>query len=447
MLVSSFWQNFLDFLQKDEKNRFLVNVLKQIKPVSLTDSSLSLGCENVVLKNYLEKKKLEIERNLLLFNNQRLKTFFVLIEKKKTKEKEEKPLFAYENSLSNLLEKANIDERYCFENFAVSSSNQVAFAASQAVSEKIGKVYNPLFIYGNVGVGKTHLACAVARKALEKNPKTRVYYCPGDQFTNELIEAIRTKSTPSFRKKYRSLNLLIVDDIQFIAGKQTVQEEFFHTFNSIVKNKGQVILISDRPPNEIKKIEERLKSRFSGGLIVDIQPPDFELRTVILLIKAKEKNIDIEINAAKIIAEAVTDTRSLEGTLLSIYAKMINEPNQNKKTIDIEEVEKYLYNNQQLKKIKKTDPEEVVKTIASYFNLKYNQLKSPSRSNEVARARQITMFILRNKLNLKLELIARILKRKDHTTIIHGVNKILHLITTNPLFKKEVDQIIQTLNL
>ena len=446
-MVSRFWQNFLDFLQKDEKNRFLINVLKQTKPVSLTDTSLSLGCENVVLKNYLEKKASEIERNLLIFNNQRLRVVFVLTEKKKTKQKEEKPLFAYENNLSNLLEKANVDERYRLENFAVSSSNQVAFAASQAVSERLGKVYNPLFIYGDVGVGKTHLACAIARKVLEKNQKTRVYYCPGDQFTNELIEAIRNKSTPSFRKKYRSLNLLCVDDIQFIAGKQTVQEEFFHTFNSIIKNKGQVVLVSDRPPNEIKKLEERLRSRFSGGLIVDIQPPDFELRTVILLIKAKEKNIEIDINAAKVIAETITDARSLEGTLLSIYAKMVNEPNQNKKIIDIEEVEKYFHNNQQLKKIKKIDPEEVVKSIASYFNLKYSQLKSASRSNEIARARQITMFVLRNKLNLKLEHIARILKRKDHTTIIHGINKILHLTTTNPLFKKEVDQIIQVLDL
>lgn len=447
MLVSQFWQNFLDFLQKEEDKKFLVNVLKQTRPLSLTDNSLSLGCENIVLKNYLEKKTEEIEKCLLAFSKRRMVVLFVLIEKKSQKKKVSEPLFAYKDSLTNLLDKANIDERYSFENFASSPTNQVAFAASQAVAEKIGKAYNPLFIYGNVGVGKTHLACAIARRVLEKDPEKRVYYCPGDHFINELIEGIRNKSTFRFRKKYRSLDLLCIDDIQFIAGKQTVQEEFFHTFNSIVKNGGQVVLVSDRPPNEIKKLEERLRSRFSGGLIVDIQPPDFELRTVILLIKAKEKNIEIDINAAKIIAEVVADTRGLEGTLLSIYAKMINNPDQNKKIIDIEEVERYFYNNHQVKKIKKTEPDEVIKTVASYFDLKPSQLKSPSRSNEVARARQIVMFILRNKLNLKLEQIAKILKRKDHTTIIHGINKILHLMTTSPLFKKEVDQITQTLNL
>lgn len=446
MLISQFWQGFLEFLNKDEKNKFLVNVLKQVRPVSLTNNSFSLGCENSALKSYLEKKVKEIEKHLLVFNNQRLKLFFVLIDQKKKKKDEEKPLFTYQNSLANLLEKANIDERYSFENFAASSTNQVAFAASQAVAEKLGKVYNPLFIYGPVGVGKTHLACAIGRRVLEKKPEKKVFFCPGDQFTNELIEAIRNKSTLSFRKKYRFLNLLCVDDIQFIAGKLTVQEEFFHTFNSIIKNGGQVVLVSDRPPYEIKNLETRLRSRFSGGLIVDIQPPDFELRTVILLIKAKEKNIEIDINAAKIIAEAVTDTRSLEGTLLSIYAKMINNANSFKKIIDIEEVEKY-FQTGQAKKTKKISPEEVIKIIASYYNLKPTHLKGEGRSNEVARARQVAMFILRHKLNLKLEQIAKILKRKDHTTVIHGVNKILHLTTTNLLFKEEIDRLIQTLEL
>lgn len=443
-MIDQFWEQFLSFLKNQQKHQFLANLLKQTSPLSLTQDSLSLGCENSGLQLFLEKKKKELEMALFNFSQKKIKIEFTLVSEKK-KKKQDPPLFLYESSITNLLEKANLNEKYSFENFAVSSSNQVAFAAAQAVAENPGRAYNPLFLYGTVGVGKTHLACAIARKIIEKRKSEKVYFCPGDQFTNELIDSIRNKTTNSFRKKYRQLDLLCVDDIQFIAGKQTVQEEFFHTFNAIVSRGGQIVLISDQPPTMIKNLEDRLRSRFSGGLIVDIQPPDFELRTAILLIKAKEKAIDIDINAARVIAEQITDTRALEGALLSIYAKMINQ-NPSKKTIDLEEVEGFFLNNHQ-EKTKRIMPEDVIKTVASYYAVKVSQIKGKGRTADVALARQVIMYILREKLKLRLKQIAFILKRDDHTTIIHGVEKILHLIAKNQQFKEEVDTIVKNLEL
>jgi chromosomal replication initiator protein len=297
-----------------------------------------------------------------------------------------------------------------------------------------------VLLYGPAGVGKTHLAQSVARVALEKTPAAKVYFCPGDRFTNELIESIQEKNTAKFRRKYRNLQILVIDDIQFIAGKQTIQEEFFHTFNTIVSAGGQVILTSDRPPTEIKNLEDRLRSRFSGGLIVDIQEPDFELRTAILLIKAKEKEIELSIDAAKIIAEQVGDTRALEGALLSIYAKTLGR----KEGIDLEDIEGFFQKKDERKQTRVT-PHDIIKAVCSYYNVKQSQVKSALRAENVALPRQIIMFLLRRELRLKYEEIAYILKRKDHTTIIHGSEKISGMLIKNPAFKEEIDRITKSL--
>ncbi|MEK7096917.1 MAG: DnaA/Hda family protein, partial [Patescibacteria group bacterium] len=266
------------------------------------------------------------------------------------------------------------------------------------------------------------------------------YFCPGDNFTNELIESIRGKSTGRFRQKYRYLNLLIIDDIQFIAGKNAVQEEFFHTFNSIASSGGQIILPSDRPPSAIKNLEDRLHSRFLGGLTVDIQSPDFELRSAILLIKAKEKNINIDIEAVKIIAERITDCRGLEGALLSIYAKVFGT----KEQIDLEAVEVFFSKDSEVNK-KRVNPSEVIKTVCSFYDIKQSHLKGPSRAASIAFYRQITMYILEKELGLTLIQVAELLNRKDHTTALHAKQKISNLILRDPNLKKEVDIITQSL--
>lgn len=357
-------------------------------------------------------------------------------------------LFQYEPTLDDLSLQSGLSPKHTFENFAVSPCNNVAFAAAQVVAGQLGKVYNPLFIWGGVGVGKTHLTQAVGRRAIQINSSRKVFFCAGDKFTNEIIEAIRNRNTERFRQKYRRLDLLMVDDIQFISGKNTVQEEFFHTFNEIVGRGGQVILISDRPPQQIQDIEDRLKSRFTGGLTVDISPPDFELRTAIVLIKAKERSIDIDIEAAKMIAQDSTDNRSIEGVLLSVYANTFASNPTSPPNISSSDVEKYLNKDVSKKNISsQPDTDAVVDMVCSYFHLKPIHIKQPNRTERVARARHILMYILREKFLLNYDTIAHILKRKDHTTIIHGVNKIKQDIIHNTFLKNDMDLICKNLKI
>lgn len=437
----SIWNDFLEHLAKDQKRiPILFSVLKQVKIEKLTDDTITIACDNPGVRMFLEKKIPDITQEIRNYLKKEIKVVLTVAEQKKRSK--EAPLLSFEPTKEDVVAKSGIHGKHTFDNFAVSPSNQVAYAAAQAVSNSPGSAYNPLFLYGGVGVGKTHLAHAVARKILEDGPGKKVYFCPGERFTNELIESIQERSTQKFRKKYRSLDLLIVDDIQFIAGKVSVQEEFFHTFNAIVPSGGQIILTSDRPPGEIKNLEDRLRSRFLGGLIIDIQPPDFELRTAILLIKAKEKNIEIDIEAAKTIAEQITDCRGLEGGLLSVYAKVLGI----KDKIDLEAVEMY-FSEKVTAKTKKISPSDVIKAVCSFYDVKQSQIKDAIRTDAIALPRQIIMYILRDKLRFKLDEIAYILRRKDHTTIIHGAGKINRMIMKDPIFKQEVEKILTSLTL
>ena len=281
-MASSFWNTFLESKKEiKERNPIYFSILKDLIPIEVSDTQVILGCTSIGAKNYLEKKKTELESMLSISVSKQVAIEFKVIEKE-TK-KDDAPLLTFQPSQEDVFKKAGLNSHYTFENFAVSSTNQVAFAASQSVAQTPGTSYNPLFLYGGVGVGKTHLAQAIAHVILSENVNNNVYFCSGEKFMNDLIESIREKTTQRFRRKYRTLNLIIVDDIQFIAGKTTVQEEFFHTFNSIVSAGGQVVLASDRPPHEMLLLENRLRSRFEAGLMIDIQIPSFELRTAILL--------------------------------------------------------------------------------------------------------------------------------------------------------------------
>lgn len=438
--LSSFWDEFLTKFEPNvEKHSVLYSVLKQTKPKELTDEKIIIACNNFGIKNYLDRKQKEIEEKIFSIFKKELSVEFIIASLSK-KKKTAPPLLSFEPSIEDFFSKAGLSSKYSFENFAVSSTNQVAYAAAQAVVNNLGSAYNPLFLYGGVGVGKTHLAQAIAKKILEKDKEKKVYFCPGDNFTNELIESIREKTTSKFRKKYRFLNLLIIDDIQFIAGKNHIQEEFFHTFNSIVSSGGQIILTSDRPPSAIKNLEDRLRSRFSGGLIIDIQPPNFELRTAILLIKSKEKNINIDIEAAKIIAERTEDSRALEGVLLSVYAKILGKKDQ----IDLEAVEDF-FSKKEVKKTKKLTPNDVIKAVCTYYNVRPSHLKNYQRTESIVLPRQVAMYLIRKHLGFKLLETAEILKRKDHTTVLHAEEKISNLLMKDQNFKKDINNIIQTL--
>lgn len=340
-----------------------------------------------------------------------------------------------DSELNEMVLRSRLRLNFTFKNFAVSSSNQMAWAAADAVAKSPGSAYNPLFIWGGVGVGKTHLMNAVGHELLEKKPNAKVYFCTGEDFTNDIVEGIRNKTTQRFRDKYRRLELLLIDDIQFIAGKEAVQEEFFHTFNALVASGGQIILTSDQPPSEISKLKERLKSRFEAGLIVDIAPPDFELRCAITQIKAKQRGIEIPLNIIHIIAGNIDASRKIEGFII----KLMSEINTKKVEITEELVEglvgKGLEPNGQ--KIKAT-PEEVINAISKYYSLGKRKLLGESRVKPIALPRQLLMYLLRTQLSLPLEEVGRIVGGRDHTTVMHAVEKITQLASVNVQIREDL---------
>ncbi len=326
---------------------------------------------------------------------------------------------------------------FTFANFAVSSSNQMAHAAAEAVASDLGNAYNPLFIWGGVGIGKTHLMQAVGHSVLEKDLSINIYCCTGEQFTNDIVEGIRNKTTAGVRQKYRKLNALLVDDVQFIAGKDTVQEEFFHTFNALVLNGSQVVLTSDKAPSEISKLEERLRSRFEAGLIVDIAPPDFELRCAITQIKAKQRNLEIPMDMVQLIAGNIETPRKIEGLL----TRLVSEVRLRGKEITPETIEALLgKEGEENGKPIKSNPNDVISAVSKYYSLGKHSLLGTSRSRPVARPRQLLMYLLRIYLGLPLQEVGRLVGR-DHTTVMHAVNTITHLASNNVGIREDLNGI------
>ncbi len=380
------------------------------------------------------------------------KTKIVFVVKTKTKPLDVKtsgPLFDFDaekekrNLLKKSLLKAGLNQNYTFQNFAVAPTNEMAYAAATAVSKTPGKAYNPLFIYGGVGVGKTHLMQAMGIGFLQRKPQGSVLYKTGEDFTNEIIEAIRRKNTGFFKKKYRNVAFLLIDDIQFIAGRDTVQEEFFHTFNAIKQMGGQIVLTSDRSPEEIEKLESRLRSRFEGGLTIDVQEPNFELRTAILLIKAKQAGEEIPIETAKFIAQQVESTRKLEGVLIRI----LSEKRLRGKKITPETIKEILKKPE--KETKTSSPrassKEIVSRVAQFYQLKVSQIKGKRRLKQIVFPRQVAIFLLRRELGLTYQEIGRMFGGRDHTTIMHSEKKIKEIVKKSPETKKEISSIKQGL--
>jgi chromosomal replication initiator protein len=362
-------------------------------------------------------------------------------DKNKQAESSVSPLFQSEvkdENLVEVLQKAKIRPNFTFENFAVSGSNQMAHAAALAVSESLGSAYNPLFIWGGVGVGKTHLMGAIGNSSLKKNSELKVLLCTGESFTNDIIEGIRNKTTQNFRDKYRKLDLLLIDDIQFIAGKDTAQEEFFHTFNAVASAGGQVVLTSDRPPSEIARLEERLRSRFEAGLIVDIAPPDFELRCAITQIKANERGLLLEMGHVQTIAGNVDSARKIEGVLI----KLITEAKLKHLEINQELIESVIGKGAETNgKAVKKDPGDVIEAVSNYYQVGKRALLGDSRARPIARPRQVLMYLLRTHLGISLEEVGRLVGDRDHTTVMHAVGKITELATTDVHIREDISKI------
>lgn len=340
----------------------------------------------------------------------------------------------------------NLNPRYTFDTFVVGNNNKMAHAASLAVAESPAEIYNPLFIYGGVGLGKTHLMQSIAHFILRKNPAAKVLYVTSETFTTELIDAIRNKNnitTAEFRNKYRNIDVLMIDDIQFIANKESTQEEVFHTFNALYEAKKQIILSSDRPPKDIPTLEERLSSRFAWGLTVDIGSPDYETRMAILRKKEEMEGYNIDNEVIKYIAtNIVSNIRELEGALNRVVAmaKLLH------KEITIELAEDALKDSISPDRVRTITPELIIQVVAEQFRQNPQDIISSKRNKEIVYPRQIVMYLCREMTNVPLQQIGNYLGNRDHTTIMHGCDKIAKEIKTNENLSNTIDIIKKKLN-
>ena len=331
---------------------------------------------------------------------------------------------------------------YTFDHFIVGNSNRFAHAAASAVAENPGKTYNPLFIYGNSGLGKTHLLLAIGNAIHERWPNKSIVYIKGDEFTNQLVRAIKSGTTEEFRNKYRKVDLFLVDDIQFIAGKQQTQNEFFHTFNNIYEAGHQIVITSDRPPMEMSLLDDRLRTRFEGGLMADIQPPDVETRMAIIRNKASQLALVLSDDAVEYIAENVTaNIRQLEGVIkrLTAYKQILN------RTIDIDDVKRAIVD------VTRTgefvpQPDRIIKETARYYGLKSEDLRGQNRSKNTAIARQVAMYLIRTLTTLSLKDIGAEFEDRNHATVLSSIRKIEDLLKSDARMAETIRDITSNIN-
>lgn len=415
--------------------------------VSLISGVATIGLPNPPIRALVESRYYSLIKSVLdRHTNENVSLVFVVAPKRtRLADQDAGPLFSPLNAPSvatpgETAKRLHIRADASFENFAVSTTNQLAFAAATAVAKNPGGAYNPLFLYGGVGVGKTHLMHAVANAILAKKPGVRLIYCMGEEFTNEIVEAIQTKTNRQFRQKYRTAQLFLVDDVQFIAGKQQTQEEFFHTFNALHREGVQIILTSDRPPSEISKLEDRLRSRFEGGLTVDIAPPGFELRVAIVNIKSRALGVDVQTEAAQLIAANLTDTRAIEGFLVRLTAPGVG-PASPELVSSLLGSKAVVGNGALAKHDRRVPPQEVLEVVAKYYGIKPTTIKSPKRDRPIARPRQIIMYLCKTELGLTLEDIGGLLGGRDHTTVMHGVETITNELSVNDRLRGDVEGI------
>lgn len=445
---SKLWKDALEILKLSVSDAayktYLLNTsLVEIKDVS--DRAIAeIGCKSYFIKQIVEQRYFGLIQDTL--NKMLLKQVDLVFSVKSGgavnfQENENLgPLFEKNEGISkeeyeSALKRANLRLLFTFDKFAVSGSNQMAYAAAQAVAENPGTTYNPLFIYGGVGVGKSHIMHAVGHSIFTKNINAKVLACTAEDFTNDIVEGIRNKTTSEVRKKYRKLDALFIDDIQFIAGKDTAQEEFFHTFNSVTSAGGQVILTSDKPPSEISKLEARLRSRFEAGLIVDIAPPDFELRSAIVQIKSEERNISLNNEQVALIAGNIQSAREIQGFLVRLFT----EVNFKHQTISNELIQQLLGKPDDNISVKlRVSPDEVINSVAKFYSLNKKALLGESRQRPIVRPRQILMYILKTQVNLPLQEIGRIIGGRDHTTVIHAVEKVTQLLGENVDIQEDI---------
>jgi chromosomal replication initiator protein len=395
------------------------------------EKKVELFCKNNFCREQLKRRyESLVSAALVKITGEKIQPVF-LVRADGQEKRWDGPIFGPLPTGSQIESCLGLNPNQTFSNFVVGSSNKLAFAAAQAVSEAPGSAYNPLFLYGGTGVGKTHLLSAIGNK-LRGGLDLKITYTNCESFTNQFIDSLVKKTTRSFRDKYRKVDVLLVDDVQFLSGREGFQEEFFHTFNELYGAKKQIVLTSDRHPQEIGRLEERLVSRFLGGLTCDIAPPELELKTAILLSKAKEYELGIREEIAEVIARDCQNTREIEGALIKIASSAQFLGN----GLDLESIQNTLGLRES--KIKRIGPKEIISAVCRYYQLKTAQIFACDKKRAVSLPRQIIMYLLRKELGLSYTLISDLLHKKDHTTIIHGIEKIKREIEEREGLKEEI---------
>ncbi|MBP3040515.1 chromosomal replication initiator protein DnaA [Bacillaceae bacterium Marseille-Q3522] len=441
--INDLWAQVLAEIQKKISKPSFETWLKSTSVFSFKGDTFIVGVPNEFARSWLEERYSQLLSGILYdLTGEQLTLKFVIPEKYQEEEQKDvpKPATGSEKKREELPELpiSMLNQKYTFDTFVIGAGNRFAHAASLAVAEAPAKAYNPLFIYGGVGLGKTHLMHAIGHYVLEHNPSAKVVYLSSEKFTNEFINSIRDNQAVDFRNRYRNVDVLLIDDIQFLAKKEQTQEEFFHTFNTLHEESKQIVISSDRPPKEIPTLEDRLRSRFEWGLITDITPPDLETRIAILRKKAKAEGLDIPNEVMLYIANQIdSNIRELEGALIRVvaYSSLIN------RDINASLAAEALKDIIPGTKTKIITIQEIQRVVGEHFNVKLEDFKAKKRTKSVAFPRQIAMYLSRELTDCSLPKIGEEFGGRDHTTVIHAHEKISKLIQTDSQFQKQLKEI------
>lgn len=452
--LAEIWVRCKDKL-KESFNEKVFNVwIKPIMPLEVTDTYYKVAVKNDFFKTMLEENYAQVIEGVLAgIMSKNIKLIIETMDKGSSgseaaeempavpAKREQQQLFN-ENTSVQQPDESNLNPKYVFETFVIGNSNRFAHAAAQAVANDPAHAYNPLFLYGGVGLGKTHLMHAIGNRIKQNNPSMKVLYTSSEKFTNEIINSIQNKTTEAFRQKYRNIDCLIIDDIQFLKGKEQTQVEFFHTFNALKDADKQIIISSDRPPREIETLEDRLRSRFDQGLTADIQTPDLETRMAILRTKAASDNIVLPTEVITLLATNIaTNIREIEGAYNKIvaYTSLMHMP------ITVETAQKVLSDMGNDIKTRTITYEGIIKVVADHYNVKQDELFNKKRTQNIAFPRQVAMYLCRELADLSYPRIGELFGGRDHTTVIHAYEKISNFKNSNLAFQNELQEIIEIL--
>ncbi|WP_243292743.1 chromosomal replication initiator protein DnaA [Bacillus sp. FJAT-47783] len=444
--IADLWNRALGEIEKKLSKPSFETWLKSTKAHTLQGDILTIIAPNEFARDWLESRYLHLIADTLYeLTGEAIGVKFIIPQNQNDEDLVPKPpIKATPNKGEDSVELPQnmLNPKYTFDTFVIGSGNRFAHAASLAVAEAPAKAYNPLFIYGGVGLGKTHLMHAIGHYVIDHNPSAKVVYLSSEKFTNEFINSIRDNKAVDFRNKYRNVDVLLIDDIQFLAGKEQTQEEFFHTFNTLHEESKQIVISSDRPPKEIPTLEDRLRSRFEWGLITDITPPDLETRIAILRKKAKADGLDIPNEVMLYIANQIdSNIRELEGALIRVvaYSSLIN------KDINADLAAEALKDIIPSSKPKVITIQDIQRMVGQHFNVKLEDFKAKKRTKSVAFPRQIAMYLSRELTDSSLPKIGEEFGGRDHTTVIHAHEKISKMLQKDDVLQRQIKEIEELL--